>query len=176
MCSLWQRFGRGARAADQEAVAIFLVESKHFDEEREKAEKRREQAKQRKQNKTTPATASTSAQLPPAVISLSATVQSNADDMEDDPSEDEGRDQEASLSHVRGAESDNARRARYQQAATLSKAGKSKKRKADALLEDPIDDLINADTRPGLQCRRKPVTLYFNTGPVGECCDLPILY
>ncbi|KII86188.1 hypothetical protein PLICRDRAFT_114870, partial [Plicaturopsis crispa FD-325 SS-3] len=36
LCSLWQRFGRAARGLGQEAIAIFFVEKKYFDEERKK--------------------------------------------------------------------------------------------------------------------------------------------
>ena len=34
LCTLWQRYGRAARAPDQEAIAILLVEKKDMDEER----------------------------------------------------------------------------------------------------------------------------------------------
>ena len=39
MCTLWQRFGRGARSPDTAAVAILFAEARHFDDEKEKARK-----------------------------------------------------------------------------------------------------------------------------------------
>lgn len=32
----------------------------------------------------------------------------------------------------------------------------------------PIDDLINAGTRPGLMCRRKVIDLYFENDKIGK--------
>ncbi|ETW78200.1 hypothetical protein HETIRDRAFT_429262 [Heterobasidion irregulare TC 32-1] len=37
LCSLWQRFGRGARQMDLKAMAILFVEAKYFDEDKLKA-------------------------------------------------------------------------------------------------------------------------------------------
>ena len=46
LCTLWQRYGRAARAPDQQAIAILLVEKKDMDEERllkaQKVAKRKE--------------------------------------------------------------------------------------------------------------------------------------
>lgn len=49
MCTLWQRFGRAARALHREGKALFLVEPKHFDDVKAKkaeraAEKKRKAA------------------------------------------------------------------------------------------------------------------------------------
>jgi superfamily II DNA/RNA helicase len=39
MCTLWQRFGRGARSPHNSAIAILFAESRYFDDEKEKARK-----------------------------------------------------------------------------------------------------------------------------------------
>lgn len=55
MDALWQRFGRAARGTGTEGIAILLVESKHFDEEKTaakvRADKRKEAAERKEQKK-----------------------------------------------------------------------------------------------------------------------------
>lgn len=160
MCALWQRFGRGARGPGAEAVAIFLVKSKYLDEERKKAEERRQQAKRRKLNKTGSVAAGSINVARPAPI---------ADQDNEVMSEDEDQNVVGPIADL--PDNDDARRARYKQVATVD-ITLSKKRKAEVLLEEPIDDFINANRRPGLGCRRKPVTLYFNTGQTGMSLSL----
>jgi ATP-dependent DNA helicase RecQ len=46
MCTLWQRFGRGARDPKCEAIALFLVEPMYFDQTKE--EKAARKAKKEK--------------------------------------------------------------------------------------------------------------------------------
>lgn len=167
MCALWQRFGRGARGPGTEAVAIFLVESKYFDEEREKAEERRQQAKKRKLNKAGAVAAHSSALAPSAPTALVQANVERSNGHDEAMSEDE--DQDVPRPVAAYPDNDDARRARYKQTAEHEVKIGTKKRKADVLLEEPIDDFINADRRNGLGCRRKPVSLYFNTSQIGTC-------
>ena len=46
--TLWQRFGRAVRDLSQRGVAIFIVEPKYFDEEKQKAVERAEKSKENK--------------------------------------------------------------------------------------------------------------------------------
>lgn len=46
LCGLWQRFGRAGRHKEKTATAIFFVEKKHLDKEREKSAKRAEKSKE----------------------------------------------------------------------------------------------------------------------------------
>ncbi|EPQ50064.1 hypothetical protein GLOTRDRAFT_67173, partial [Gloeophyllum trabeum ATCC 11539] len=49
MCTLWQRFGRGARDFSLTALAVLIVEPKHFDEEKKKAaDAKRKRAEKKK--------------------------------------------------------------------------------------------------------------------------------
>lgn len=56
---------------------------------------------------------------------------------------------------------DEERRALYQQGANSDARSARALRKETKTLELPIDDIINADVR-GLNCRRKPMSLYFS--------------
>ncbi|KIP02702.1 hypothetical protein PHLGIDRAFT_78720, partial [Phlebiopsis gigantea 11061_1 CR5-6] len=51
MDTLWQRFGRAARDAKREAIAILFVEAKYFDEDREKATERARKEEKRRANR-----------------------------------------------------------------------------------------------------------------------------
>lgn len=159
MCTLWQRFGRGARAPDKEAVAILLVEAKHYDEEREKVAQRREAKKRKRSQTSAVASASVGQSGRPVIGNPSA-----REDMEIDSSDD---DDDANEVNTDQPESDEARRERYNQGNSIL-GSHSKKRRIDAPLEPAMDDMINAETRAGLGCRRKPISLYFNTAHLSE--------
>jgi hypothetical protein len=52
MCTLWQRFGRGARGLGLKAIALFLVEPMYFDETKEqKAERKAKKDEKEKKRK-----------------------------------------------------------------------------------------------------------------------------
>lgn len=92
MCALWQRFGRAARDRDLEAVAIFLVEAKFFDEEREKAKMRKQirEDKKRKRDKnqenrgrtTHQAATTSSASIAASVIAPEISIAEVEEDLE----------------------------------------------------------------------------------------------
>ncbi|KZT63655.1 hypothetical protein DAEQUDRAFT_639035, partial [Daedalea quercina L-15889] len=56
--TLWQRFGRAVRDLSQDGVAIFLVESKYFDETKRKAAERVEANAEKKRKATSEPTGS----------------------------------------------------------------------------------------------------------------------
>lgn len=62
IATLWQRFGRAARDSELEGKALFLVEPKHFDDEKAKKEARRQKraanSRKRKASQATDATSS----------------------------------------------------------------------------------------------------------------------
>lgn len=51
MCTLWQRFGRGARGLGLEAIALFLVEPMYFDEVKEQKAERTARKDEKKKQK-----------------------------------------------------------------------------------------------------------------------------
>jgi ATP-dependent DNA helicase RecQ len=51
MCTLWQRFGRGARDPNCEAIALWLVEPMYFDETKEEKAARKAKKEEKAKNK-----------------------------------------------------------------------------------------------------------------------------
>ncbi|EPQ50051.1 P-loop containing nucleoside triphosphate hydrolase protein [Gloeophyllum trabeum ATCC 11539] len=170
MCALWQRFGRGARDFRRTAFALFLVEPKHFDGEKEKAAKakaRREANKKRKaiahqdsnQTKKTRTSNSPASSVVPTSTHNPAprvpvmlpesdaqpcaveTVESADADGENDENANDGGYEE--LREV------------YERAEMCGTTGKRTR-----TIEPAMQDMINASTRT-FKCFRIPVKVYF---------------
>lgn len=151
LCTLWQRFGRAARGADEEAIAILLVEKKDTEEERSaKATKRKAAEEMNSQCAKRPALADrTLSTMASENISrgLSLQTESNLDD------------------HKKMIEE---RRAHYgnQTPAQTQKVKKTRKETQTVEVGSAMDDFINAHLH--LHCRRLVLTIYFQNDKAGE--------
>ena len=149
LCTLWQRFGRAARGADEEAIAVLLVEKKDTEEERSaKATKRKATEEMNSQPAKRPA-------LADRTLSTMA-------------SENISRESQMALSdgilddHKRMVED---RRVHYEQAS--AKPQKVKKKETRAVeVGSAMDDFINAHLH--FRCRRLVLTIYFQNDKAGE--------
>lgn len=170
MCTLWQRFGRAARDQKLEGTAIFFVEPKYFDSERQKREvnaKKRKRKGENYQKTKRVAGNPTNDTTQPVPIQIHL---DGPDEEEDSEGLENGIDQDLELQLPNDAADDNddARRAVYS----------TRKHKVSPLtvikahqkfqLEPAMDDMINAGNR-GLGCRRKPLKLFFNNDRVCMC-------
>ncbi|OJT09442.1 hypothetical protein TRAPUB_13660 [Trametes pubescens] len=165
--SLWQRIGRAARGPGTEAVAVVLVESKYFDEEKEmaakRAEKRREKRKEAEVNKAVAAEqrkrkraegpgedgdeSTSRSRLRPDQAAASAAESSDAVHNIAVMSECEKLRVEYKSSQAAAAKA-------------AAAAAKSKSKKGDIELSPELDNLVNAATRP-FKCYRTPIQAYY---------------
>ncbi|KAI0337895.1 P-loop containing nucleoside triphosphate hydrolase protein, partial [Trametopsis cervina] len=162
LIELWQRFGRWGRSRETEATGIFLVEPKHFDEEREKAAKRKELGQAVKKRKRDAARLGKGKERenPPAKHgdnhsdsgSEDGDSESDVDGPGEVPAGGSGTAAEVLI------EDEESRRMRY---AERPEAESKKPKKQERKLEAAMDDLINAERRK-LKCRKTPLALTFN--------------
>lgn len=157
LCTLWQRFGRAARGADEEAIAILLVEKKDTEEDRSakatKFTKRKAAEEINSQPAKRPALADrtlstmASENVSGELSSQMAISESNLDD------------------HEKMIEE---RRLHYGQPvfAQLQKAKKTRKETRTVEVGSAMDDFINAHLH--LHCRRLVLTIFFQNDKAGE--------
>ena len=154
LCTLWQRFGRAARGADEEAIAILLVEKKDTEEERlAKATKRKATEEINSQPAKRPALADrtlsnmASENVNRELSSQMALSESNLDD------------------HKKMIEE---RRAHYGQQASgqRQKVKKTWRETRTVEVGSAMDDFINAHLH--IHCRRLVLTIYFQNDKAGE--------
>ncbi|KAJ3476844.1 hypothetical protein NLI96_g10880 [Meripilus lineatus] len=165
--ALWQRFGRAARAFGSHGLAIFLVESKHFDETKRRASEnakaaenralQKEREKQTAKRKSKAADkgpnkrARTEAPLPIPSTSAQSSVAPNS-----------SRGLAASRSLTRFEE---LRVAFRQGASKRAREARVSARKAETRSEDvdpSMDAFINAgDQSRGIMCYRAPIMAFY---------------
>lgn len=188
VCRMSQRMGR-IRALQEQGVAIVYAETKHFDEEREKAEKaavaraaKRKRgpkipkvdmppAKRRALDKTTvpvPTTPTvTGSTMPHAVVSsIRVDIESAGQ-----PRAEEDSDPEAEVDVdvvMASIEEDEDRRMAY----AVKTKQRTPRKKQEKPLDQVIDDFVNAGTRAAIGCRRKPLRLFFNSDQASTCAYL----
>ncbi|CAK5275042.1 unnamed protein product [Mycena citricolor] len=192
LCTLWQRFGRGARALGSTATALLLAEPKHFDENIKKAriaaEKRasaRTKKRQPASQLTTPAPKHVAlACIPnpniPVSVPVPVITDSNPEEQEqllvDHETAIDNRitvdDSEVILPDVVISSAEYlADRRRFYGAidpVTNEPVRKQATRKKIDVLDPAMDDMINAATRqPGKPCFRLPPTIYFGNDLTG---------
>ena len=188
LCSLWQRFGRAARGLGKEGIAVLLVEKKYLDAQRTKAaanaEKRRTREVKRKAEKelTHPrkriasenqvASSTTSLSHPTTAIPVPEPncIESDQDDDDTDEEPIVEADEEA----LARLEWEQRRIAYYEDHRSAGVTPKPQQNKTHRTIAvgSPVDDLINAEMRAGLQCRRKVIELYFGNDKTGESIPL----
>ena len=156
LCTLWQHFGRAARGADEDAIAILLVEKKDTDEERSaKATKRKAGEELNTQPAKRPALADrtlstmASENISRDLSTQMAITESNLDDSD----------------HKKMIEE---RRAHYghQTSAQTQKVKKTRKETRTVEVGSAMDDFINAHLH--FHCRRLVLTIYFQNDKAGE--------
>ena len=174
MDTVWQRFGRAARGPGTLALAVLLVESKYFDDEKAKAEERdrkkderllkkaaeKEQGKRKRGESTTTYPASTRQRLDVPLPSspLASTVYPGLS---------------------RGGPSAGGELSKFEQlrvdfkvassapdpASQKKKKGKQAEKSEGMSVE--MDNLVNAGTRP-FKCHRAPITALYANDRFGE--------
>lgn len=160
LCSLWQRFGRGARDPNCQAMAIVFVESKFFDHSRSKKAENKVKKMLKAAQKKWPATEGTGSEpvlqkrCPDgpqefantvALPSPSPTVMSNTQVLESI-----GLDAQRVVEYSKHE----------------TKGGQRVKRVGDEL-GPAEDDFVNAATRH-FGCYRRPIMLYFGNNGHGK--------
>ncbi|KAF7967710.1 hypothetical protein HWV62_33295 [Athelia sp. TMB] len=156
LCTLWQRFGRAARMQSMTGTALFLVESKYFDEAKAKKVKAAEKRKRKAAEKALG--------IPPSKrVCRARETQDRApelaeqgddsDDEDDDKDEDEDEEDEAERRAYEAG-----RRAAYEK---IPVTERKRGIRPVEHIEPAMDDLINARTRVEVGCSRKPTRLYF---------------
>jgi superfamily II DNA helicase RecQ len=197
LCTLWQRFGRAARDLKLTAKALFLVEPKHFDEVRagkatRQEEKKRKAAGPTEQNQQNQRPTKrprvhvpsdtglaqwaqnsgvTGRMLPVAVVEgeLARDVSGISQTGQSKDTTDTiqiGKNQRLATSEL-GSNNNNMHvdhRATYEKVPRVD----AKRGQKGRDLEPAMDDLINAKTRPGFCCYRKPPTIYFGNDKTSE--------
>jgi superfamily II DNA/RNA helicase len=187
MCTLWQRFGRTARALELEGKALFFVEPKHFDEVKVRRAARQEEKKRKAagvSGQKQPAAKRTRLQEPaendrepqsavflseaPDVVIQALSVGTGAQDVTRSTSNNVAAAQNSLNEAVEQSNSvidpHAMRRMEYEKLPQLApKRGK----RSREMLEPAMDDLINAKTRQDLLCIRKPIMLYYGNDKQG---------
>lgn len=169
MSTLWQRFGRGARDPARRAIALFLVEPKHFDDEKEK----RIAARERRQRRMC---AKRKLREPPAKPNKKRLHviddEGGLEDAEDgdhvsggatQPGESSGSDNE--LDNLSGADEEAdpyaERRLLYHQDAVTTSSARPKAFKTNVDdMEPAMNDFINPSSA-GYSCFRTAVDVFF---------------
>jgi ATP-dependent DNA helicase RecQ len=188
MCTLWQRFGRTARALELEGKALFFVEPKHFDEVKAQRVAHQEEKKRKvagvsgqkqpaakhtrlqepAENDKEPQSAAAFLSEAPDVVIQAASVGTGAQDVTGSTSDNVIAGQNSfneAVEQLNSVEDPHAmRRAEYEKLPQL--APKRSKRSRE-MLEPAMDDLINAKTRQDLLCIRKPIMLYYGNDKQG---------
>lgn len=187
--TIWQRFGRGARAEGTEADAVLIAEKHHFDDERAEKEarnahRRATAAKRKKKQKGSdspvkrraladtednpvrePPVPPLQSDLPVAAGSGSGVeVPEEESDVEVDNACDGGEGQSgnpASMVEVKVVDFDERRAVYNKRVGPTATTAKSASQKEEKAVHPAIDDFINADLR-GFKCRCKPIALAYS--------------
>jgi hypothetical protein len=180
LMTLWQRLGRGTRDRTYTAVAIFLVEKEHFDEEREKKLVRRQRVrKTKKQNSPLQPITNKRVRTMSSTSRRAAVDNVEGFSCSSDESETEELTSMALMTPtpVTVREDENSKKRetdlkisqlRHRYSTTVSAP---RKKKSDPL-EPAMDDLINAQSRK-LGCRRIPIQAYLEMTDICTChCQL----
>jgi len=169
LSTLWQRFGRAARAAGQEATAILLVEKKDTVEERtlrvERAAKRKKRAKEGGTKRK--ATSQLRCQDKRQVLSdgsPSINQDINGERAIEHAASDESADNSEHATVQDPTQLREDRRAHYKKRPQPKERGKREDRGVE--VGSAMDDFINAHVH--LRCRRVILALYFENDKTRE--------
>lgn len=179
--ALVQRMGRGGRNLSSEAVGIFFVESKLFDEERQLAIVKKERKAMKRKighvsfikeeavnvKRARGGVGSSTQMAGSSAMAQALDTDVNMHDGWTEARSGAGQNDESEMATGTTAiqpaeveESDAARCIRYEeQPKKTTEPQRAKKREQE--LEVVMDDLINAGFR-GLQCRRRPLNIFFH--------------
>lgn len=165
MCALWQRFGRGARDPTSEAIALCLVEPKHFDASKDKAAARKEKAAQRVREKlkSVPQKRKASKALPAESRYRNHSQQHTAQTPEVNEDERAGQDEDVVMDPSNTEVRTDTRQILY---TTVESKGRKQTTRSVGL-EAVLEDVVNAKTR-GINCYRAPPNIYFSNNATGE--------
>ncbi|KAF7348212.1 p-loop containing nucleoside triphosphate hydrolase protein [Mycena sanguinolenta] len=172
MCTLWQRFGRGARDPKCEAIALFLVEPMYFDQTKEEKAARKakkEQAKTTRKRKAADALSQPPAKRaksdgrqdstsgnPPGHALPPSDAQTQAIESDSDSEPDDSGTEEATAALEK-------RRAAYRKDKAQVVTRKKPKKDGNELSPE-MDDMINAGSKHrSIKCFRVPSRLYFGS-------------
>ncbi|KZT63806.1 hypothetical protein DAEQUDRAFT_770277 [Daedalea quercina L-15889] len=181
--TIWQRFGRGARADQVEADAVLITEKHYFDDEHAErdarnAQRRANAAKRKKKQKVPdspskrqaiadaadkpareqqPSTSNPDGQAEPQGLDDSDV---EVNDAQDDGEEGLGAESEqlVSVEEARVVDIDERRATYNKHASPGTKVTTSQREK---VLHPAVDDFINAMDR-GFKCRQKPIALAYS--------------
>jgi superfamily II DNA/RNA helicase len=163
LCTLWQRFGRAARGAGQEATAILFVEKKDTDEERVlKAARAAQRLAKKKDSEAV--TGQTRKRKAGTELTSGSSKRPTLGECTNHDERTSHRDSRIMmpLSHEKVAtEQREQRRAHYKK--RPKKTTTKEKKKANVEVGSPMDDFINAasDHDEHIDCRRIVPMLFF---------------
>ncbi|KZP14844.1 P-loop containing nucleoside triphosphate hydrolase protein [Athelia psychrophila] len=158
LCTLWQRFGRAARKQTMTGTALFLVESKYFDDAKAKKATAAENRKRKAAEKALGLPPTKRTRLENGAQSTAQDTMAPEGDNRDDDDDDEKDEDEDAEDEAERLAFEAGRRAAYEKVPVLER--KRGTRPVEQI-EPVMDDLINAKTRPDVGCSCKPAKLYF---------------
>ena len=153
LCTLWQRFGRAARGADQEATAILFVEKKDTNEERVLKAARAAQRLAKKNETVTGQKRKAGTQLTSGTSKRPALGECT------------NRDERTSHSTPENTATElrEQRRAHYKKRTVAKMTTSKEKKRSNVEVGSPMDDFINAASGDDdlIDCRRIVPMLFF---------------
>ena len=180
LSTLWQRFGRAARGAGQEATAILLVEKKDTNEERVKKADRAAKRKQKKDNNTKRKAETEDLkqrrQKRPALADRSTNIEVKAEVDDTDIGSCDGEDDDKAVDASRAMNPGNLEsvglegcRAQYANQEMAEKPQLVQvRRNQGPQIGSALDDFINVGGR--FRCRRTVLMLFFGNDKTRKCC------
>lgn len=174
LCTLWQRFGRAVRNQKLQGRALFFVETKYFDETKKKAALAAEKRKRKAEKNIAESRPSKRVCTTGSTQDIKLTEPSK--DRRDHPEEEDAIEMGVMPVGQTGSNIDLAaiqaakrlveaeRRVLYEKVPAAER--KRGKRKMDDM-EPALDDMINARSRPEINCSRLPATVYFRQSKYG---------
>jgi superfamily II DNA/RNA helicase len=165
LCTLWQRFGRAARGAGQEATAILFVEKKDTDEERilKAARAAQRLAKKNDSEAMTGQKRKAGTELTSGSSKRRSTLGECTNNLNNEQISHSCSDS-TPLSHEKvTTERREQRRAHYKKRPVAKKTIAKEKKKVNVEVGSPMDDFINAasDHNELIDCRRIVPMLFF---------------
>jgi superfamily II DNA/RNA helicase len=157
----WQRFGRGARDPNLCATGVVLVESKHFNDEKDRRVKALGARQAKKRRRLHEALLRGESPKQPRLSNLAISTPDPADPVDNKESSDEGSEL---------SEGEQATHSTAQIAQIAQKFRPTKRSKCGKLVEKGLDLFINSHlVSTGLdRCRRKALNKYFKNPTQGK--------